>query len=483
VSYYYNSAHATTPPVEKPGIVTPLNVYVYGISYSNSCLPTYGVTDAPYPPPAGSLSLGHLRAHKNAFYTNSVQYQDTLAFYMSLIDFGNTDSVINLIQTSSDTAALMGILSSGSPYISAAALNAAGARAKLPYYSMMQLLKQNPDDLHDGALLSNMRADYSLDSADMDSLAATATHTTPRTNTELAIAMAKDAMDAEGNVIMTALKSPTDTNMTDADSSLPGICTDSASVYYMLDSNAYYAGFDSINAWLQNIGELWTNYERVGYYNYTGTFGRADSIYQWMGTILPPGSEADSTTYSTFGQLWGAIKSADDGGRNIYSLNSTDLVNLDTSTIPVYTYNTAIKKIYALSLSLTGGTAGVGPAPGGEALVPLCVGTETEGGRKGHSNTNNALPVNNTYSVNDRFSAYPNPTNGIVTFAWNVPDDGGQIRIAITNITGVTVKALTGTGKQGNLNWDTRGMAAGVYLYEASSDKGIISKGKLIVMP
>ena len=483
ISYYYNSAHATIPPIEKPDIVTP-NVYVNGINYSNSCLPTYGVAAGPLPPPAGSLGLGHLRGHKAAFYTSKAQYQDTLAVYNGLMDYGNTDSVLNIIQGSTDTASLLAILSGGSPYISEAALNAVGAYAKLPYYSMMQLLRQNPDDLHDGAFLMNMQTDYRLDSADMDTLAVAAIHITPRTCTEQAMSAEKGAMAAEGNIIMMALKSPTDTSMAYADSTWPGICTDSTSVYYMLDSNAFYSGFDSIDTWLTNIGELWCSYERVGYYNYTGAYNTADNIYRQIRTILPAGSAADTATYKTFGRLWGAIKSADVAGRNLYSLDSVEIAGMDTTTIPVFTYNTGSKMIYALSQSLLGGgISGAGPAPGGEPLVPLCIGTETDGGRNSHSCPNNISPINNAYSRYDQFSAYPNPTNGIVTFAWNVAYAGGAVNIVITNITGETVKQLNGIGRQGSVNWDTRGMATGVYLYVAGSDSGVISKGKLVVMP
>lgn len=83
--------------------------------------------------------------------------------------------------------------------------------------------------------------------------------------------------------------------------------------------------------------------------------------------------------------------------------------------------------------------------------------------------------------TNKQFSAYPNPTNGTVTFSYNVPDAGGNMKITITNIVGEKVADITMAGKSGSVNWDAHGLAAGVYIFQASSDKGIISKGKLVV--
>jgi len=56
------------------------------------------------------------------------------------------------------------------------------------------------------------------------------------------------------------------------------------------------------------------------------------------------------------------------------------------------------------------------------------------------------------------------------------------MKIVITNIVGETVKEIDMPNKAGSVYWDPRGVAAGVYLYQASSDKGIIGKGKLVVL-
>jgi hypothetical protein len=56
------------------------------------------------------------------------------------------------------------------------------------------------------------------------------------------------------------------------------------------------------------------------------------------------------------------------------------------------------------------------------------------------------------------------------------------VKIVITNTVGEKVKELHAANKAGSMQWDPRGLAAGVYLYQASSEQGIISKGKLVVI-
>ncbi len=90
--------------------------------------------------------------------------------------------------------------------------------------------------------------------------------------------------------------------------------------------------------------------------------------------------------------------------------------------------------------------------------------------------------IKNTLNPVTQLSAYPNPSDGVVTFSYNVPDAGVNLTITISDILGAKVKVLQTVNKTGSLNWNTRGLAAGVYLYQATNDKGMVSKGKLVVM-
>src|ERR1019366_7076461 len=113
--------------------------------------------------------------------------------------------------------------------------------------------------------------------------------------------------------------------------------------------NAYYVGLDSVDVWLQNIGGLWSSYERVGYNNFRKQSGTANIIFRGIQSILPPGSQPDSETYATYTKLWNAILSAESDGRDIYRLSASEIASLDTSSVPVITYNTAMEMIISLS--------------------------------------------------------------------------------------------------------------------------------------
>ncbi len=477
IDYYYNSGVTAEYPFHTCAPITPPlsgNIYLHATDSSNSCPSSFSMFPAPYWGGVTIEPLG-LTGHKQNFYNNRTAYQDSIAVYNSLIDFGNTDSMINVINGSRDTSTLYSTLSNGSPYISVAALESVGSLSKLPYYSMLQLLKQNPDDLRKGYFLPIMQAEYNFSTADFDTLIAASTNTTRRTNLEVAMNGTIASMANEATTILLALKTPIDTNLTiTADSTWSGICTDSTSVYYLLDSNTIYLGLDSIDTWLQNTGELWASYDRVGYHNFRNGPDDANNIFNNIGNSLPAGSSPDTAAYITYGKVWNAIYDAESAGGNLYSLNSSEIASLDTSSTPAFTYNSGL-------VMINGITALVNPTNTNYTFYP-CVSVSLSGGKHGVSGTNTPPPITNIGSGNNQFSAYPNPTSGVVTFSYNVPDAGGNMKIVISNIMGEAITQIEMVGKSGNVYWDSRNLAAGVYLYQASSDKGIISKGKLVVI-
>ncbi len=80
------------------------------------------------------------------------------------------------------------------------------------------------------------------------------------------------------------------------------------------------------------------------------------------------------------------------------------------------------------------------------------------------------------------FSVFPNPASGVVTFSYNVQDGGNDMRIVVTNVVGEKVATMQPTGSAGNAYWNPGNVAAGVYIYTASNDRGVISKGKVVVV-
>ena len=89
-----------------------------------------------------ALNPANLRDQKTAFYSAKATYQSLSNTYNSAIDYGNTDSLIGIIDTSTLPAPLYALLNSHAPYISAAALEATADR---------HVLRLQPNDECDAA--------------------------------------------------------------------------------------------------------------------------------------------------------------------------------------------------------------------------------------------------------------------------------------------------------------------------------------------
>ena len=82
----------------------------------------------------------------------------------------------------------------------------------------------------------------------------------------------------------------------------------------------------------------------------------------------------------------------------------------------------------------------------------------------------------------DEFKVYPNPATGMVTFAYSITQAGGDVRIVVTNTLGEKVAEMNPGNNSGKTYWDASKQPAGVYFYMACNAKGIVSKGKVVVV-
>jgi len=476
-TYFYNAGVSVEIPYDFSSGTTIGGMALYTASPANSCLSTFNVLY----PPTTVLDRTPLLAHKSAFMANKTIYQDSTAVYNSKIDFGNTDSLSGIVSASSDTALLYSLLSSGSPFISEKVFTRVGDLMKLPHTSMVSILQENPDDLIDTNFLMHLDSEYSFTSNDLYLLNLAAHTTSIRTPLENSINQAQVNIGNETNLIMMALTSSVDTNISVTDTTGAGICTDSNNVFYSLDSNSYYVDLDSVNTWLQNIGGLSSQYERVGYYNFLGSYGKADSIFSAIATALPD-STLDWYVYNTYAKLWHAVYNAELAGRNEWMLTPTEISEIDTFSTPIVTYNTGSQASWALSTGVlsSGTTTTKGTLIPCLNIVITHARIAANGG--GNGNNNIVMPITNISQPSadgSQFAAYPNPTTGVVTFSYNVPNGG--VTITITNVIGEKVSELSSSNNSGNLYWNPNQLPTGLYLYQAQNKNGNISKGKLIL--
>ena len=485
VEYYYD----TTSLDEKPANNTSLSVSLIGIGAHNTCTPTFGVISAgvnvqAFAPVRHRRS--DLQPYKDEFFTELAVYQNASIYENSLIDFGATDSLLNYIDTVTDTNALYKTLMVGSPFLSNAAVEEAANYSMLVDTAMVSVLEHNPELMHDLYLDNSIFSLYSFSDSEVSVLASYAFDSlTARTVIEDSISNAGRIMDNDANIIMMALKAPIDTNVSITDTTGAGICTDSNSVYYMLDSNSAYTGLDSVDTWLQNIGDQWTYYARTGYYNKLQQYAIADSIFLNM----PPLSASPVIGLSSMNMatLWSILYGAETHSRDVYRLDSDDIAALDTTSVPVSTSNTAEIAVINITGLINGGL-------GHNVTAVPCIDEFISQQRKRNNNSgknnplqslmNNAQPFGQ--QVGDQvqgkeFSVFPNPANGIVTFSYNVPNAAGDIRIVISNVLGEQEMVLHTGNNTGSILWDPRILPPGMYIYQATTSKGIISTGKLVL--
>ena len=424
---------------------------------------------------------------------------DSIRSEYSLIDLGNHDSLINYIDTVSDTGALYKTLTAGSPYLSGMAVEAVAGITMLNDTLMESVLELNPDLLRNPSLWEFVDSIYSFPSCMVRTLHHYAQDSmTTRTVTEDSIQSYKMTMANAEHIIMLDINAPGDTSVSVTDTTGEGICTDSTSMYYTLDSNSAYSNSGIVDTCLRTIGGLWADYARVGYYNAQQQYDIADSIYftipsYWLAIdsmnslIYSPGSK-DYTPPAVAGMsnIWDVLYNAETSGRNIYDLDSSDITSLDTSSAPLAPANTA--EILTNTL-----TNIINPSiSSGSILVIPCLEVipTDRNNHKGHggdgpqSQMAGAMPLmpNMVQAAGgQQFSVFPNPTSGMVTFNYNVPDAGGDVKIEITNVVGEQEAEIHTGNNTGAVQWNANLLSPGIYIYQASGANGIICTGKLVL--
>lgn len=444
-----NHACPTTLPGDLPG--------------SSTSLPSYMTATTT------SLDKVTLAGYKSAFYSAKSAHVSALANRTSIIDAGKTDSVITLIDTSSNMQLLFQSLSSLSPFLSREALmEAAVVHGQNNYQDVVDLLDQNPEVISDYEYLDDIADVLSMTSQDFDALWATACSTqTQRSAIEQNISKAKAGMDENGLKVLFALRSPIDTNISVTDTTYAGICMDSTSIYYLLDSNSVYPRLDTLDVWLANIGGYKETYERVGLKYFLGQDQDANTLFSSISTLAMTPSELSD--YNGYGAIWNVLYSAAQNGRRVSQLNASDISAL--GSIPAYPDLLASRSlIFKTNIPLTT-TISNYPCT---ASPPAA------------KTTRRSIRNRDKEGSSYQLSAYPNPASGTVIFSFVRPDnipETGAVTITVSNLLGEKIVELPCVGTSGQVNWQpASSVASGVYIYQASDNKGVFGKGKIVLV-
>lgn len=387
--------------------------------------------------------------------------------YMAIIDGGRTTQQLDYIDTATNANAMFSVLDPLSPYLSDTVLKATINSNVLSSVQLDSLLVHNPEALQHYSVYTSA-SDYFNNKqapqyiANLDSAAATAT---TRSSFEAAIAEARIAVDGENRFLLTMIHWPLDTLVSPYDTTGAGICTDSNSVYYMLDSNMRYWQRNNLDPFLTAVGGYWAQYARMGYLIERQDYSTASTLFSSIDTT---GMNADELNeYHSYDTLWSVLYNASTYGRNIYTLNKDDIDALDTGviTLPAPAARVSINNIKR-----------------GPIMLPMCDFYEPLI-RSGNKPAGNNPPSIKQRTGNSQLIVYPNPSSGLVTFEYNVPRTSPYegIRIIVTDILGKKVMETNTEENSGLVYWDPKGLSSGVYLYKAINGKGVVGSGKLML--
>jgi hypothetical protein len=77
---------------------------------------------------------------------------------------------------------------------------------------------------------------------------------------------------------------------------------------------------------------------------------------------------------------------------------------------------------------------------------------------------------------------YPSPANEYVIFEYNLPEEIKEATIFVMDFSGKVISELSTKNYRGILNWDTRDIAQGIYVYKILYQERTISIGKITII-
>jgi hypothetical protein len=90
------------------------------------------------------------------------------------------------------------------------------------------------------------------------------------------------------------------------------------------------------------------------------------------------------------------------------------------------------------------------------------------------------MVINSNNNNENAFKVYPNPTNGILNFEWNIPN-GKAVTLTISEINGKTVAEYTHLNAQLKKAIDFKPQANGIYIYKIYNKDGYFKTGKVVL--
>jgi hypothetical protein len=392
----------------------------------------------------------------------------------STIDLGNTNALRYFIDTCANADTLFGKLTDVSPFLSRSVMDRIITKTiqvgSAYYQPLIDVMALNPEVMSDYTYLKKAEQDISMSSNDFDMLWDIASTTvSARGEVELAKGAEQATMDAAISDVILALKSPIDTNISQSDTTFEGICLDTASIYYLTDTNSRYIHLDSLDTWLALMGSNAATHERIGLRLAAGSYQQAAGMFNSLGYAAYNG-DTTPTEQQEYSMLWDVLLDAAIDGRSVFYLSDSDKSRLAAPQ--------------AIDIAANAARASVAHIVHVSPYVVFPCASAPASGKNGNNEYIKHPGINTTTAnKNDKLKAYPNPSDGMVTFQYQPSGMGtDDITITVLNVLGEKVLQRNIESTTSRLQWNAAQLPSGIYLYTGTNSKGtIIGKGKIVL--
>ncbi len=426
VGYYY----CQTCPGEYPETVS--YVTREGVANVNRCLSHYGGGGT-----GGRTQLteAELLEVEENYEQSLTDYTSVKSLYDNLKDGGNTQAMVEEVEEAwpQDMWELRAKLLGKSPHLSMEVLKEAADKTEvLPESVVFEIMAANPDELKKEELIKYLEdKENPLPQYMIDILKQVSTGTTYKT--VLQQQMAKHNLE----------------KTIAAHDIIRSILSDSVMDY------------NNLRNWLDNLGGMRADEEIIATYIEENNFNSAITLANMMPTFYSL-SGTELNEYNYFLDVLNLTISLRQQGRIISDLDSTEIANL---------------VIIANNSNGTAGSQAKSILESGFGYN-FCKCLETEGTQGYKSSNVNLNELSKTYGF--ELNVEPNPAKEWTAFNYTIPDESIAGKINISDVTGKLIEILDINVNQGQLIWDTRTVANGVYFYVMEAG-GFSKSGKIVI--
>ncbi len=442
---YYHSSGTTEPNVHPTySGLSPIftgNAHICNTRYPTGT--TTGNRDLP-------LSSGDLGTAKASFTANNNDLKDKMNDYISLLDGGDTDGLVDDINnaTDADTPTLKTTLLNNSPYLTKTALYTLADVDILSHTGLIEILEENPEVLRDLDFLYKLENEISnpLSSTQIDDLKTVAETPSERSDKEAEIAYYQTMVADLGNLVVS---------------------------HYLLDTSG--TDIDSIPVWLDSIGTLQAAYLKIAHYTGIGDYTTAGSILSNIPTDFSLTTE-QSNQYSLFSNLWAIIDDVYSDDRTISELTTQEVSDIED----IYDDAEADGKQIQVEIDIIWNQdEPVMKQPCDFDTVPK------EGGKHGRGNSSQSGDKNigelSSVSRNNTIKVYPNPARDYVIFDFKLSQNVSDATLNVTSPSGRLVYNKLVQSNNQSVEWDTHSVPSGIYIYELKDGNQTLDIGKVVI--